>query len=332
MLELVLHIEKPDTGRGRKQHDREMHNQKRLKANQTDQRGDNQSDREVGEHGAKPGPPATAYKANRQPVLQDKKVCRPNAEHDERVAIQPITQPSPHRTCQIFAHRQSIDIAHPRRSRLLFPCANAMSSYLAGYAPVFTERALDDPALGAARQAVDLVLAGQSQILPWQLTALTWMLVASNRAVGRLLGGVAATLLQPPVNVLRLTLHPDGLAPRYCQSAGVARASVGAPPPPDRPQRRHRAGGVCANCRRIRCIGIDSRTHRAGGMAEMVVPFQLSTEVGVLTFFSTTMVFVTRVDITLSELAVESFFPADGETGERLKGLARGEGGLQKEA
>jgi hypothetical protein len=56
----------------------------------------------------------------------------------------------------------------------------------------------------------------------------------------------------------------------------------------------------------------------------MVVPFQLSTEVGVLTFFSTTMVFGTPVDITLSELAVESFFPADAETGERLRTLGKG--------
>jgi len=56
-------------------------------------------------------------------------------------------------------------------------------------------------------------------------------------------------------------------------------------------------------------------------VAEMVVPFQLSTKAGVLTFFSTTMVFGTPVDITLSELAVESFFPADTKTGERLRML-----------
>src|SRR6185312_1592198 len=83
----------------------------------------------------------------------------------------------------------------------------------AGFAPVFVERSLDDPALQAARKAVDLVLAGHE---PYPALAVDrhWTLVAANRAVGRLIGGADASLLQPPVNVLRLSLHPKGLAPR----------------------------------------------------------------------------------------------------------------------
>ena len=83
----------------------------------------------------------------------------------------------------------------------------------AGYAPVFPERPLADPALQTARKAVDLVLTGHE---PYPALAIDrhWTLVASNRAIPPLLAGADPALLQPPVNVLRLSLHPAGLAPR----------------------------------------------------------------------------------------------------------------------
>src|SRR6478736_5170068 len=82
----------------------------------------------------------------------------------------------------------------------------------AGYAPAFSERSLQDPALGAARKAVDLVLAGHE---PYPALAVDrhWTLVTANRAVAPLLASIDASLLKPPVNVLRLSLHPNGLAP-----------------------------------------------------------------------------------------------------------------------
>ncbi len=85
--------------------------------------------------------------------------------------------------------------------------------HAAGYAPVFHERPLADPALGAARRAVELVLRGH---LPYPALAIDrhWSLVVANDAVAPLLAGVDGPLLRPPVNVLRLTLHPGGLAPR----------------------------------------------------------------------------------------------------------------------
>src|SRR5499426_4537715 len=88
----------------------------------------------------------------------------------------------------------------------------------AGYAPAFPERPLGDPALQSARKAVDLVLAGHE---PYPALAIDrhWTLVAANGAVNRLLAGVAAELLAPPINVLRLSLHPDGLAPRIANLA-----------------------------------------------------------------------------------------------------------------
>src|SRR5262245_32112268 len=83
----------------------------------------------------------------------------------------------------------------------------------AGYAPAFPERPLDDPALQSARKAVDLVLAGHE---PYPALAIDrhWTLIASNNAVSPLLAGVDPSLLRPPVNALRLSLHPAGLAPR----------------------------------------------------------------------------------------------------------------------
>jgi transcriptional regulator with XRE-family HTH domain len=81
----------------------------------------------------------------------------------------------------------------------------------AGYAPVFPERRLDDPALAAARKVVDLVLTAHE---PYPALAIDrhWTLVTANHAASRLLDGVDPSLLSPPVNALRLGLHPGGLA------------------------------------------------------------------------------------------------------------------------
>src|SRR5215212_8975714 len=83
----------------------------------------------------------------------------------------------------------------------------------AGFAPIFPQRPLGDPALGPARKAVDLVLKGHE---PYPALAIDrhWTLVAHNAGVPVLLASAAPELLQPPVNVLRLSLHPKGLAPR----------------------------------------------------------------------------------------------------------------------
>src|SRR6516164_5469316 len=88
----------------------------------------------------------------------------------------------------------------------------------AGYAPVFPERALEDPALDAARKVIDLVLAGHA---PYPALAVDrhWTIVAANKAVAPLLERIEASLLRAPVNALRLGLHPAGLAPRIANFA-----------------------------------------------------------------------------------------------------------------
>lgn len=194
----------------------------------------------------------------------------------------------------------------------------------AGYAPVFPERPLADPALEAVRRAVDVVLKGHE---PYPALAVDrhWTLVASNAAVAPLLGGADPSLLQPPVNVLRLSLHPAGLAPRIANLAEWRAHILGRL----RRQVESTADPVLAD------LLSELRGYPAGGdqppgfvraerdYAGVVVPLEFMTGTGVLAFFSTTTIFGTPVDITLSELAIESFFPADAPTAEALRHLAQ---------
>lgn len=183
----------------------------------------------------------------------------------------------------------------------------------AGYAPVYPERRLDDPDLEAARRAVDLVLKSQE---PYPAVAVDrhWTLVAANAAVPPLLAGAAPALLTPPVNVLRLTLHPDGLAVRIVNLAQW-RAHLFA-----RLERQIEASAdsvlvdLLAELREYPAPSGEAPVETKGEYAGMVVPFTLASERGMLAFFSTTTVFGTPLDVTLDELAIESFFPADAAT------------------
>ena len=188
----------------------------------------------------------------------------------------------------------------------------------AGYAPAFPERPLDDPALQSARKAVDLVLAGHE---PYPAIAIDrhWTLIASNNAVATFLAGAEPSLLRAPVNVLRLSLHPAGLAPRIANLAQwrshlLARL---------RRQIEVTADPVLEELLNELC-GYPAPGEGAGDNEEyagVAVPFQLVTERGVLSFISATTIFGTPVDITLSELALESFFPADAATAIALRGF-----------
>jgi transcriptional regulator with XRE-family HTH domain len=194
----------------------------------------------------------------------------------------------------------------------------------AGFAPSFAVRALDDPALRAARQAVDLILKGHEPHPALAMDA-HWNLLASNDAIPPLLAGVAPELLKPPVNVMRLALHPEGLAPRTLNFAEW-RAHLLA-----RIERQIEATAdpaLLALRDELRAyptpIGVGSSAAAARGAdgTRIAVPFKLRTERGALSFYSTTTVFGTPVDITLSELVLESFFPADAETAAALRAPA----------
>ena len=194
----------------------------------------------------------------------------------------------------------------------------------AGFAPVYRERSLDDPALGAARAAIDIVLAGHE---PYPALAIDrhWHLVSHNRALMPLLGGVAPHLLGPPINVLRLSLHPDGVLPRIVNGAEWRGHIL------ERLRRQVAATGdatlraLLEELRRYPTPGEDRRTSvfEPGGV---LVPLTIRTEAGELSFVSTTTVFGTPMDVTLSELAIESFFPADAATAASLRDLAEARG------
>ena len=190
----------------------------------------------------------------------------------------------------------------------------------AGYAPMYRERPLDDPALSAAREAVQRILQAHE---PYPALAVDrhWNLVAHNSVVPKLLAGVAPALLQPPVNVLRLSLHPDGLAPglenlgqwrhhlferlrQQIQATGdptlqaLEQELRGYPQPPDA-----------------------DATRLEGEVLGIAVPLRFRTPQGVLNLISTTTVFGSPVDVTLQELALETFFPADEATAALLRSL-----------
>ena len=185
----------------------------------------------------------------------------------------------------------------------------------AGYAPVFPERPLESPGLELARRAIDMVLAGHE---PFPAMAIDrhWQLVASNKSLGLLLSGIDSSLLSPPINVLRITLHPLGLAPRVVNFSQW-RVHILA--------RVRRDVELTGDPRLAELLNelltypsaytteITSPEHPIEALSP-VVPFQLWSEQGQLSFISTTTIFGTPIDVTLSELAIESFFPADAHT------------------
>ncbi|BDI28924.1 transcriptional regulator [Capsulimonas corticalis] len=192
-----------------------------------------------------------------------------------------------------------------------------------GYAPVFAERELADPAMDAVRGAIELVLTAHE---PYPALAVDrhWTMRASNASVALFWMGVDPALLQPPVNILRMAVHPNGLSPRianYRQWRSLLmarlRQQIAATADPflielveeiqSYPEPPGAAEGPPAN---------------DGEYAGIVTPLQITTDEGILSFFSTTTVFGTPVDITLSELAIEAFFPADARSAAILQQLA----------
>lgn len=190
----------------------------------------------------------------------------------------------------------------------------------AGYAPMYRERPLDDPALSPARQAVELILKSHE---PNPALAIDrhWNLVAANSMVPHLLAGVDPSQLQAPINVLRLSLHPQGLAPRIANLVQWrahlferVRHQIAASADPV----------LAALLEELQAYPVpqDAHLQLEGEHPGVVMPFQFTTPQGVLSFISTVTIFGTPVDVTLQELAMETFFPADEFTKQVLQGLA----------
>ncbi|MEP6792581.1 MAG: transcriptional regulator, partial [Ramlibacter sp.] len=149
-----------------------------------------------------------------------------------------------------------------------------------------------------------------------------WNLVAANSMLPHLLAGADPSLLQAPVNVLRLSLHPEGLAPKIVNLAQW-RGHIF-----ERLRQQVQATGdstLAALLEELRAYPVPEdaeAAHLEGEHLGVVMPFRFRTAHGVLSFISTTTIFGTPVDVTLQELALETFFPADAFTGEVLRTLA----------
>jgi hypothetical protein len=211
---------------------------------------------------------------------------------------------------------ECLEIPHRERNTLLVA---------AGYAPEHRARGLDDAALREVRAAVDLMLAGLDPC-PALAVDRHWNLLAANPAAGRLLAGIPPELAGPPVNVLRASLHPDGLAPRIANLAEWRGHLL------ERLRREveNTADPVLAALlEELRGYpaprGAAPRAPAAhDGDAELpvAIPLRLRTDEGLLSFLSTTTVFGTAVDVTAAELVIESLLPADAHTAEALRRLA----------
>mgnify|MGYP000040037439 CR=1 FL=1 len=193
----------------------------------------------------------------------------------------------------------------------------------AGFAPIYGERNLEDDSFKPALAAVELVLKGHE---PYPAIAVDrgWNMVLANAAVGPLLAGIEdQSLLAPPVNVLRLTLHPKGLAPRVVNLDEWRNHLI------ERLKLQIEASADPAlEALEKELSGYPGRPRGNGkaydAAANVAVPLRLRAGDEVLSFISTITVFGTPLDVTLSEIAIESFFPADARTGELLRALASG--------
>lgn len=186
-----------------------------------------------------------------------------------------------------------------------------------GYAPAYRERALDAPDLAAVRVALRQVLSGHEPY-PAVVVNRWWELQDANSGVALLTAGCAAHLLEPPVNVLRLSLHPEGMAPRIA-NLGQWRAHI--------LSRLEHQARVSADPVLVELIA-ELRAYPAGppvaepGAGAVVVPLRYRLDDRELSFFSVTTMIGTPLDVTISELAIESFYPADRATADALRELA----------
>ena len=204
---------------------------------------------------------------------------------------------------------EQLDVPLRERNQLLLA---------AGFAPRYEEHALDDPELAPVREAIDQVLKGHE---PHPAVAVDreWEMVAANRTIPVLLEGVAEHLLEPPVNVLRLALHPEGMAPRIANHAEWRAHLL------DRLGRQVVLTGDPALANlfdELAQLPAPPDKHTvdpsAGGIA---TPLRLNTEHGELAFISTVTTFGTAIEITVAELSIESFFPADARTATVMREL-----------
>ncbi|GHF89110.1 helix-turn-helix transcriptional regulator [Streptomyces sp. NRRL_ISP-5395] len=195
---------------------------------------------------------------------------------------------------------------------------------VAGYAPRYAQTPLDDPAMAALREGLDRLLAAYEPY-PALVVDGVYGVVAANRGIALLLEGVSEKLLAPPVNAMRLTLHPDGLAPRIVNLAAW-RADLLAQM--DRQIALVRSPELRALHDEVAAYPVPARAEATDGTdgtgpdrgreqerpAAFALPMRLEHGGRVLSFVSSIATFNTPMDVTVAELAIETFLPADRGT------------------
>jgi transcriptional regulator with XRE-family HTH domain len=194
-----------------------------------------------------------------------------------------------------------------------------------GFAPTYPEHGLDAPPLSAVTEAMRQVITAH---MPNPALAVDghWELIDANDAVNRLVEGAAAELLEPPVNVLRLSLHPDGMAPRILNLGQWRRHVL------FRLRRQaDRSGDPFLHelHEELSAYPGDGPDHGQTGAgaendnsaADVVLPMRVRVADAELSFLSTTTVFGSPLDVTVAELAIESFYPADAGTAAAMRAL-----------
>ncbi|GAA3153565.1 MULTISPECIES: helix-turn-helix domain-containing protein [Nonomuraea] len=202
---------------------------------------------------------------------------------------------------------EELDVPLRHRNRLLVA---------AGFAPVYPEREVRAPELHAVRQALDTILAGHEPY-PAVVVDVAWNLVAANAAAGMFLEGVPDELLKEPVNVMRLSLHPDAMGGRLLNLAEVRGHLL------RQLRRQAESSGdgrlaelhdeLAAYTYKDRA-GVEADVAHLTGPSDLLIPLRIAAGDRVLSLFTTIATFGTPMDVTLSELAIETFWPADEET------------------
>ncbi len=189
----------------------------------------------------------------------------------------------------------------------------------AGYAPRFPETPMDDPSMEALRTGMERMLTAYEPF-PALVMDGTYDVQAANRGITVLLEGVDPSLLRPPLNAMRITLHPRGLAPRIRNFLEWRAPPLRADGAAARPAALRAAAGAPRRGARL-----STARRRPGGRRHLgehppfALPLRIEHRGAVLSFISTLATFNTPMDVTVSELAVETFLPADPQTAAALR-------------
>ncbi|MEV4896804.1 helix-turn-helix domain-containing protein [Nonomuraea sp. NPDC050547] len=183
----------------------------------------------------------------------------------------------------------------------------------AGFAPVFRERDVTAPEMDAVRQALDKILAGH-QPYPAVVVDATWNLVAANEAAGMFMDGVPDHLLKDPINIMRLSLHPEAMGGRLLNLPEVRAHLL------HRLRRQAETSGdgrlaeLHDELAAYTYPGVELNVAVVPSPADILLPLRVRHGERVLSMFTTIATFGTPVEVTVSELAIETFWPNDEET------------------